>query len=54
MEANNTDETNIKVVRKYFRLTYVFNALKTSLIFYKLINISDFIFVFEIRGMLSV
>jgi hypothetical protein len=54
MEANNTDETNIKVVRKYFRLTYVFNALKTSLIFYKLINISDFILVFEIRGMLSV
>jgi hypothetical protein len=30
MKANNTDETNIKVVRKYFRLTLVFNTLKTS------------------------
>jgi hypothetical protein len=31
MKANNTGETDIKVVRKYFRLTFVFNALKTSL-----------------------
>jgi hypothetical protein len=31
MEANNTDETNIKVVGNIFRLTFVFNALKTSL-----------------------
>jgi hypothetical protein len=31
MKANNTGETNIKVVEKYFRLTFVFNALKTSL-----------------------
>jgi hypothetical protein len=34
MEANNTGETNIKVVRKYFRLTCVFNALKTPLNLY--------------------
>jgi hypothetical protein len=26
MNANNTGETNIKVVGKYFRLTLVFNA----------------------------
>jgi hypothetical protein len=31
MKANNTGETNIKVVGKYFRLTFVFTALKTSL-----------------------
>jgi hypothetical protein len=34
MKANNTGETNIKVVGKYFRLTLVFYALKTSLILY--------------------
>jgi hypothetical protein len=34
MKANNTGETNIKVVGKYFRLTFVFNALKTSLNLY--------------------
>jgi hypothetical protein len=31
MIANNTGETNIKVVGKYFRLAFVFNAVKTSL-----------------------
>jgi hypothetical protein len=31
MKANNTGETNIKVVRNIFRLTFVFNALKPSL-----------------------
>jgi hypothetical protein len=31
MKANNTGKTNIKVVGKYFRLTFVFNALKPSL-----------------------
>jgi hypothetical protein len=36
MKANNTGETNKKVVRKYFRLTFVFNALKPSLNFSKL------------------
>jgi hypothetical protein len=34
MKANNTGETNIKVVGKYFRLTFVFNALKKSLKLY--------------------
>jgi hypothetical protein len=34
MKANNTGETNIKVVGKHFRLTFVFNALKTPLNLY--------------------
>jgi hypothetical protein len=34
MKANNTGETDIKVVGKYFRLTFVFNALKTPLNLY--------------------
>jgi hypothetical protein len=34
MKANNTGETNIKVVEKYFQLTFVFNALKTPLNLY--------------------
>jgi hypothetical protein len=34
MKANNTGETDIKVVRKYFRLTFIFNALKTPLNLY--------------------
>jgi hypothetical protein len=31
MKANNTGETNIKVVENIFRLTFVFNTLKTPL-----------------------
>jgi hypothetical protein len=31
MMANYTGENDINVVRKYFRLTFVFNGLKTSL-----------------------
>jgi hypothetical protein len=31
MKANYTGETDIKVVGKYFRLTFVLNGLKTSL-----------------------
>jgi hypothetical protein len=31
MEANDTGKTNIKVVGKYFQLTFVFNNLKTPL-----------------------
>jgi hypothetical protein len=31
MKANYTGETNINVVGKYFRLTFVFIGLKTSL-----------------------
>jgi hypothetical protein len=34
MKANDTGETNIKVVGKYFRLTFVFNAFKTPLNLY--------------------
>jgi hypothetical protein len=34
MKANDTGETNIKVVGKYFRITFVFNALKTPLNLY--------------------
>jgi hypothetical protein len=55
MKANNTGETNIKVVRKYFRLTFVFNALKTplNLYFNSFISLILF-FIFEIRGVLSI
>jgi hypothetical protein len=31
MKANYTGETEINVVQKYYRLTFVFNSLKTSL-----------------------
>jgi hypothetical protein len=34
MNANNTGETNIKVVGNIFRLTFVFNALQTSINLY--------------------
>jgi hypothetical protein len=46
MKANNTGETNIKVVRKYLRLTFVFNALKTPLNLYlnSLQDLSLFLF----------
>jgi hypothetical protein len=54
MKANNTGGTDINVVRKYLRLTFVFNDLKTflnlclsSLVALKLI------LIFEIRGVLS-
>jgi hypothetical protein len=55
MKANDTGETNIKVVEKYFRLACVFNALKTSLNLYlnSLIYLILF-FIFEIRGVLSI
>jgi hypothetical protein len=55
MKANDTGETNITVVGKYFRLTFVFNALKTplNLYFNSLISLILF-FIFEIRGVLSV
>jgi hypothetical protein len=54
MKANNIGEINIKVVGKYFRLTFVFNALKTSLNSYlsSFIALSLFL-IFEIRGVLS-
>jgi hypothetical protein len=55
MEANDTGETEIKVVRNIFRLTFVFNALKTSLNLYLNSFIALILFViFEIRGVLSI
>jgi hypothetical protein len=54
MKANNTGETDIKVVGKYFRLTLVFNALKTSLNLCLSSSIALSLFlIFEIRGVLS-
>jgi hypothetical protein len=54
MKANNTGETNIKVVGKYFQLTFVFNALKTFLNLYlnSLHGLS--LFFFKIRGALGI
>jgi hypothetical protein len=52
-KANNTGETNIKVVGNIFRLTFVFNALKTSLNLSSPIVLKLF-FIFEIRGVLSI
>jgi hypothetical protein len=54
MKANNTGETNIEIVGKYFRLTFVFNTLKTSLS----LCLSSFttlclFLIFKIRGVLS-
>jgi hypothetical protein len=55
MKANDTGETNIKVVRKYFRLTFVFNALKTPLNLYSNSLIALILFYFfEIRGVISI
>jgi hypothetical protein len=51
MKANDASETNIKVVGKYFRLTFIFNALKTPLNLYLIALI---FFNFEIRGVLSI
>jgi hypothetical protein len=55
MEANDTGKTKIKVVGNIFRLTLVFNALKTPLNLYlnSLIALTLF-FIFEIRGVLSI
>jgi hypothetical protein len=54
MKANNTSEININVLRKYFRLTFVFNGLKTSLNLCLSSSIALNLFlIFEIRGVLS-
>jgi hypothetical protein len=55
MEVNDTGETKVKVVEKYFRLTFVFNALKIYLNLYlnSLISLSLFL-IFKIRGVLSI
>jgi hypothetical protein len=46
MKANNTGETNIRVVGKYFRLAFVFNALETPINLYlkSLIGLIYFLF----------
>jgi hypothetical protein len=46
-KANDTIETNIKVVGKYFRLTFIFNALKMSLNLYLISLILFFILKLE-------
>jgi hypothetical protein len=48
MKANITGETNIKVVGKYFLLTFVFDALKTPLNLYlnSLIALILFFYIF--------
>jgi hypothetical protein len=54
MKANNTGETDINVVEKYFDLHLVFNALKTSL--YLCLSSSkalNLFLIFEMRGVLS-
>jgi hypothetical protein len=55
MKANDTGETNIKVVGNIFRHTFVFNALKTSqnLCLSSPIALNLFL-IFEIRGVLSI
>jgi hypothetical protein len=52
MKANDTVGTNIKVVGKYFRLTFIFNALKTSQNLYLIALI--LFFIFKIIGVLSI
>jgi hypothetical protein len=54
MKANYTDETDINVVGKYFRLTFLFNDLQTSLNLCLSFSIALKIFlIFKIRGVLS-
>jgi hypothetical protein len=54
MKSNDTGETDINVVGKYFRLTFVFNGLKTSLNLCLGSPIALKLFlIFEIRGVLS-
>jgi hypothetical protein len=54
MKANNTGEANIQVVGRYFRLTLVFNALKTPLSLYLNSLQALSLFLFGIRGVLSI
>jgi hypothetical protein len=54
MKANYTGKTDINVVGKHFRLTFVFNGLKTSLNLCLSSSIDLKIFlIFEIRGVLN-
>jgi hypothetical protein len=55
MKANNTGKTNIKLVGNFFRLTFVFSALKPSLNLCLISHIALNLFlIFEIRGVLSI
>jgi hypothetical protein len=55
MEANDTGKTKIKVVGSIFRLTFVFNVLKTSLNLYlNSLQVLSLFLIFEIRGVLSI
>jgi hypothetical protein len=55
MKANNTSETKIKVVGKHFRLTLVFNVLKTPQnIYFNSLQVLSLLLFFKIRGVLSV
>jgi hypothetical protein len=53
MKANYTGETDINIVGKYFRLTFVLNGLKTSLNLCLSSSIALKILFFEIRGVLN-
>jgi hypothetical protein len=54
MKANYSGETDINVVEKYFRLTFVSNGLKTSLNLCLSSSIAlDIFLIFEIRGVLN-
>jgi hypothetical protein len=53
MKANYTGETDINVVGKYFRLTFVFNGLKTSLKLCLSCCMAQKYFKFRIRGVLN-
>jgi hypothetical protein len=53
-KANYTGETDTNVVGKYFRITFVFNGLKTSLNLCLSFTIALKTFlIFEIRGVLG-
>jgi hypothetical protein len=54
MKANDTGETDINVVGTYFRLTFVFNGLKTSPNLWSTTFIALKLFlIFAINGVLS-
>jgi hypothetical protein len=54
MKANNNGETDMNVVGKYFRLTFVFNGLQTSLNLCLSSPIALKLYlIFKIRGVLS-
>jgi hypothetical protein len=55
MKASNTGETKIKVVGKHFRLTFVFDTLKTPLNLYlNSLQALSLLLFFEIRGVLTI